>query len=177
VENRNPYASPRARVADAADQEYGEIRIFSPNGRIGRVRYIGYTTGVAILIAIAGFAVVAGLQAIGQNGIAVAIGIVTYAAVYVTLFLLTIQRAHDFNTTGWLSLVLFLPLVPFIFWFIPGTKGENRYGPEPPPNTGGAIALACILPVIFIVGILAAIALPAYQDYAERARQAESQQQ
>ena len=174
--NRNPYASPRAKVADA-DQEYGEIRIFSASGRIGRVRYIGYSTGMAILIAGAAAAIVGGLQATGQGTVAGVIAIAAYVGILIVQFLLTIQRAHDFNTTGWLSLVLFLPLVPFIFWFIPGTKGENTYGPEPPPNTGGAIALACILPVIFFVGILAAIALPAYQDYAERAKQEQSQPQ
>ncbi len=31
-------------------EEYGEVKIFSARGRIGRVRYIGYTIGVSILV-------------------------------------------------------------------------------------------------------------------------------
>jgi len=97
-------------------------------------------------------------------------------ALIVQQFLLTIQRAHDFNQTGWLSVLLLVPLVPLIFWFIPGSKEENQYGKRPPPNTAGVIVLACLMPVFFIGGILAAVAIPAYQDYAERARQVQSQQ-
>jgi uncharacterized membrane protein YhaH (DUF805 family) len=177
VANRNPYASPRAKVADAnADEEYGEIRVFSAQGRLGRVRYIGYTAGLAVLIAIIGIGLAQVMTAVGQAAVGTGIAVVTYVAVYVVTFLLTIQRAHDFNTTGWISLLVLLPLVSLIFWFIPGTKGENRFGLPPPPNTGGAIALACILPALFVIGILAAIAVPAYQEYVERARQVESQQ-
>ena len=61
-------------------------------------------------------------------------------------FLLTIQRAHDMNTTGWLALLCLVPLVNLLFWFVPGTRGENDYGKQPPPNTVGVIVLACILP-------------------------------
>ncbi len=178
MENRNPYASPRAKVADAdSGQDYGEIRVFSAQGRLGRVRYIGYMAGITILIGIVGFGLAAVAAAGGQAGVAIAVGVVTYVTIIVVQFLLTIQRAHDFDTTGWLSLLLLVPLVALIFWFIPGSKDENRYGLPPPPNTAGAIALACILPVVFVLGIVAAIAVPAYQDYVERARQAQSQQQ
>ena len=57
-----------------------------------------------------------------------------------------------------------------MFWFIPGTSGSNRFGAPPPPNSTGVILLALILPIIFVIGIVAAIAIPAYQDYATRAR-------
>lgn len=176
MEDRNPYAPPRAKAADSARQNYGEIHVFRPDGRIGRVRYIGYTAGLTILIAAAGF----GLGALagrvtGQSGVAIALVGLTYVAIMAVQFLLAIQRAHDFNQTGWLSVLVLVPLVSLIFWFIPGTKDENQYGPPPPPNTAGAIALACIFPGIFVLGILAAIALPAYQDYAERARQEQTQ--
>lgn len=174
--NRNPYASPRAKVADSAGQDYGEIHIFRPDGRIGRVRYIGYSAGLAILIGAAGFGLSAIAGVAGQAGVGLAIAGLTYVAIIVVRFLLAIQRAHDFNTTGWLSVLMLVPLVSLIFWFIPGTKDENQYGLPPPPNTAGAIALACVLPAIFIVGILAALAVPAYQDYVERARQVQSQQ-
>jgi Tfp pilus assembly major pilin PilA len=40
----------------------------------------------------------------------------------------------------------------------------------------GAIVVACLLPAIMIVGIVAAIAIPAYQDYVQRAAQSEQAQ-
>jgi uncharacterized membrane protein YhaH (DUF805 family) len=60
---------------------------------------------------------------------------------------LTAQRLRDFNLTGWLTL-LWVPInllqndyaelssaLSLAFWivlvFVPGTKGENRYGPDP----------------------------------------------
>jgi len=57
-----------------------------------------------------------------------------------------------------------------LFWLIPGTDGPNRFGAPPPPNTTGTIVLALILPLVFVVGIVAAVAIPAYQTYAQRAQ-------
>jgi hypothetical protein len=83
--------------------------------------------------------------------------------------LLTIQRSHDFNVSGWLSLILLIPLVPLIFWIIPGTEGTNRFGPQPPPNKGAGVIVIVLLLLFAILGILAAIAIPAYQEYVARA--------
>jgi hypothetical protein len=60
--------------------------------------------------------------------------------------------------------VLYLVLL-----IMPGTPGANRFGDPPPPNTAGVILLALILPAVFIIGFIAAIAIPAYQDYVGRA--------
>jgi len=169
MQDRNPYAAPRTNVsrADSAE-DYGEIKIFSAEGRIGRVRYIGYTFGltfgIAILIGILG--AVAGAA---SPGVAVTVAGLGYLAIVVVQILLTIQRSHDMNVTGWLCLISLIPLAALVFWFAPGTRGENNYGKQPPPNTMGAVILACVLPIIVIVGIMAAVAIPAYQDYAQRA--------
>ena len=164
----NPYAKPNAAVAEAAEQ-YQEVKVFSTSGRIGRVRYIAWGMGMYFLFAMLGAALMA---AIGTAGMAIA-----WIAIVVVWFMLTIQRCHDFNTTGWLSLLVLVPLVNLIFWFIPGTDGENDYGAKTPPNGVGVIIAACIVPIIAIVGILAAIALPAYQDYTKRAKAMQQQQQ
>ena len=176
METRNPYASPSAQVADTvADAEYGEIRIFSTRGRLGRVRYLGYGIGLGLLISfvmgiLAGVAAAAGSAAAPIAAIIVVVG---YVALFAMQIVLTIQRAHDFNSSGWLALLGLVPLVNLIFLFIPGTKGENRFGKQPPPNTAGVIILACILPLIAVVGIVAAISIPAYQDYTLRAQVSE----
>jgi uncharacterized membrane protein YhaH (DUF805 family) len=41
-----------------------------------------------------------------------------------------IRRMHDTNRSGWW---LLLPIVNLVFWAQPGTNGENRFGPPPPP--------------------------------------------
>jgi hypothetical protein len=88
--------------------------------------------------------------------------------------MLTIQRCHDFNTSGWLSVLALIPFVGLIFYFIPGTDGPNRWGNPTKPNSGRAVALACIVPLIFVVGIVAAIAIPQYQQYVARAKQSQA---
>ena len=159
----NPYAAPKAAVGDAAEESQ-PVKIFSVSGRIGRVRYVGYLIGLYILFSIFSF-----LAALVAAPLAMAV----WLAYLVLAVMLTIQRCHDFDTTGWLSLVSLIPLVNLIFWFIPGTEGTNRYGPRTPPNSALALVLVWIMPAIAIVGILAAIAIPAYQSYVKRAQQGE----
>ena len=98
-----------------------------------------------------------------------------YIVLIVVQFLLTIQRAHDMNTTGWLSLICVdSARRAWCSGSCPGTNGENDYGKQPPPNTVGVILLACIVPFVIVGGgILAAIAIPAYQDYTIRAQVSE----
>ena len=48
---------------------------------------------------------------------------------------ITVRRFHDQDKSGWMYLLVFIPyvggLVVFIFMFIDGTHGENRFGPDP----------------------------------------------
>ena len=164
--NLNPYIAPKSDVADANTDEYGEIKIFSAEGRLGRIRYIGYSVGLMLLFG----AVLGAIAAVAGPKAGVAVMVVGYVCMFVMMFLMTIQRAHDFNTTGWISILGLVPLVNFVFWFIPGTDGENEYGMKTPPNGVGVTMLAMIMPVVFVTGILAAIALPAYSDYVKRAQ-------
>jgi uncharacterized membrane protein YhaH (DUF805 family) len=179
VESRNPYTTPKANVTDP-DEEYGEIKVFSASGRLGRVRYIGYSVGLPMLIGLLAVILSAAIGAFAREAAAwsIIVGsiiVVGYCAIFVVLVLLTIQRAHDFNTTGWLAFLIIVPLANLIFWFIPGTDGENQFGKKTPPNGIGVILLACIIPLIFVIGIVAAIAIPSYQSAVQRAKAAQVQ--
>ena len=157
----NPYRAPGATVADVSATEFGQINILSAKGRIGRVRYIGYSIGLIML-----FEIGAGiLLRLAGPTFGMFIYIAAMIAMLVLTTMLTVQRAHDFNTTGWLAITAFIPLVNFIFWLIPGTDGENRFGPKTPPNSKLAVILVSILPALMVIGIIAAIAIPAYQKY------------
>jgi len=168
----NPYRSPTAAVHDQVE-EYGEVRVFSTAGRLGRVRYIGYSIGLTLLFSAIGGVLGGIVGAAGIVALAGPLGLLMGLAVLVVQVMLTIQRCHDFNANGWLCLLVLIPLVNLVFWIVPGTDGPNRYGAPPPPNSAGVVALALILPMVFVIGIMAAISIPAYKQYQDRARAAQ----
>lgn len=172
METTSPYATPKAEVLNN-QEAYGSIKILSAKGRIGRLRYIAYTIGITLFVYLV-MGGLSGLAAAAISGEAAGLFLVPifalgFGAMIFINIALTIQRCHDFNMSGWLSLSLVIPLVPMIFWFIPGTEGANRYGPPPPPNRSAALIIVIILIMVAVLGILAAIAIPAYQDYLTRA--------
>lgn len=171
TENRpaaNPFTPPQATLDGAAEgiDSTFELKLFSPTGRIGRIRYLAYSMGLSFLVlAIAGIlAAVIGPWLIGLG----------YLVMLYLQVMLAIKRSHDFNTSGWLSLITFIPVANLIFLFVPGTDGANRFGNRPPANGKVTVVAILLLVGVFIVGILAAIAIPAYQDYVNRARAAQT---
>lgn len=181
----NPYAAPQAEVDRAAEgDEVEPVRIFSASGRLGRVRYLGYVMAVYLVLMV----VVGGLAGLtmgmrggrGDPGALLYVPIVIgYIAMIVMHFLFAIQRLHDFEAPGWWSLLALVPvanlILALVLLFKPGTDGRNKYGGRTPPNGAGVIVLACLLPAVFVLGVVAAIALPAYQGYAKRAQQSQLQ--
>ena len=169
----NPYQVPQSNVDYQGQDDYSEVKLLSISGRIGRLRYLGYSMGYGMLIYMA-FAVLGGITiAMGlPRGIFMGLVGFGYFLVLVMSLMLTIQRAHDFNKTGWLALLAFVPLLNLIFWFIPGTEGENRFGKQTPPNRGVLVWVVIGIVGIAFIGILAAIAIPAYQSYVHKAQAA-----
>jgi uncharacterized membrane protein YhaH (DUF805 family) len=163
--NVNPYQAPAATVADPGSDTQ-PVKLFSVAGRIGRARYIAYGFGLYFV-----FGAVAGIAGAALGDVGLVVLALGWIALVVLGFMLTIQRCHDFNMSGWLSLLMLVPLVNLMFLFIPGTDGPNRFGPPTPPNGVGVLILAWLVPVLFFAGIIAAITIPAYQDYAKRAGQ------
>lgn len=173
----SPYQPPRGAITPTAPTRYSTVHPFSHRGRLGRVRYIGYSVGLGLLINLlaAGWGALAAFSS-GQEIAPFALGgfilLVTLAVAFSVL--LAVQRLHDFDASGWWSAFALVPLANLVLYLtlliMPGTQGTNRFGDPPPPNTTGVILLALVLPLVLVAGILAAIAIPAYQNYAERAR-------
>jgi uncharacterized membrane protein YhaH (DUF805 family) len=173
METTSPYTPPQTELLGDKDVAYGSIKIFSASGRIGRVRYIAYSIGIVFLayLVMGVLAALAGM-ALSEEQLGILMIVIFglgYLAMTIINIMLTIQRCHDFDVTGWLSLILLIPLAPLVFWFIPGTEGANRFGLQPPPNKGGVMVVIVIFLLLVIVSILAAIAIPAYQEYVARA--------
>lgn len=162
---QNPYVAPRSAVADS-HEEYQPVRVLATAGRIGRARYIAYATGLPMLIMMAVGALGAFLGDLG-----VIVMMLGWLAVVVLTIMLTVQRCHDFDASGWLAIAGLIPLVNLIFWFIPGTDGPNRFGAKTAPNSVAVLIIVWIFPALFITGILAAVSIPAYNDYVKRSQQ------
>jgi uncharacterized membrane protein YhaH (DUF805 family) len=166
----NPYAPPQAELDDVgtgADTTF-TLNLFSAEGRIGRVRLLGYSMGLSLLVMLVGGA----LALISPWLFAPAYVFMIYVQV-----MLTIKRCHDFNMSGWLTLLIFVPIANLIFLFVPGTDGPNRFGNKTAPNGSAAVVVILLVVAMFLIGILAAIALPAYKTYTDRARAAQAQAQ
>ncbi|MEJ2451872.1 MAG: DUF805 domain-containing protein [Gammaproteobacteria bacterium] len=178
----NQYQAPKSNVdgVEAGTQQFARMKVLSASGRIGRIRYLAYGFAVFLviyLVAVSLSAIVA-LGASGAGGEAPRT-VMGFAYILITIYsvMLAIRRSHDFNVTGWLAVLSLIPLINLFFIFVPGTKGANDYGPPPPPNTTGNYILGLGMPIIIaVIGILAAIAIPAYQGYIHKSKQLQQQQ-
>ena len=168
----NPFAPPGEHVRDIDEgQVFQPVKIFSIAGRMGRLRYLAYVFGSSMLLSIVGGAIAGALGAATNSTNVIAGGtILIYVAMIVLNVMFLIQRSHDMDLSGWFCLLAIIPLVGLYWIFKGGTPGPNRFGAPPPPNTLGVKILAWILPVIMIIGIIAAVSVPAYVDYQKRAQ-------
>lgn len=75
----------------------------------------------------------------------------------VTIFRLNNARLHDMNSSGLWNLTMFIPLLNIIFnltlQLASGTKGPNKFGDQPAPESKAKIILAILN--FFIIPILA----------------------
>ena len=62
-----------------------------------------------------------------------------YIAVIIPYLAVIFRRLHDTDRSGWWFLIAFIPIVGVIillvFLILDGTKGENRFGPDPKTAT------------------------------------------
>lgn len=133
------------------------------------VGYLAMIMGAGLLAVVAGFS--------GQPALAGVVVFVAFIPYIVLCILCAIQRAHDMDWSGWACLLTLIPFVAFIWIFKAGSPGANRFGAPPPPNTTGVKVGAWLMLTVPLIGILAAIALPAYQQYTLRAKAAQMQMQ
>lgn len=126
------FQPPQSELEQSA--EYVEFDFFSMQ-RIGRLRYLAYSTIVTII----GFGIIMLLVMIagsnspsGHNNPVDMIVFIVLMSMGVVNLILTVRRFHDFNISG---LFILLIVVPFINIFlslalllVSGTAGPNRFG-------------------------------------------------
>jgi uncharacterized membrane protein YhaH (DUF805 family) len=166
MSSTNPFAPPVAHVSDInlLPDEVQPVRIFAVSGRVGRLRYFAWAVGTWFLLG--ALSAIVGPQVTAFMWVGL-------AAYFVLNVMFLIQRSHDMDLSGWFTILAFIPLVGLFWLFKGGTPGSNRWGAPPPPNTLGVKIVAWLIPAIMVIGILAAISLPAYSDYQKRAKAAQ----
>ncbi|MCJ8312191.1 MAG: DUF805 domain-containing protein [Saccharospirillaceae bacterium] len=175
MSEQSNYSAPNSSInLQKNTTETYQPSFMSLDGRIGRMRWLAYGMGFNIIVSI-----ISKLIATG-NDLGTALSVFFLLVQVAFWIVLAIRRLNDLNKSGWLSLILFIPIVNVAFLlyllFAPGTADENNYGLPPNENTAGLIVLATLIPVVALTGILAAIAIPAYQSYIEKVESAESTQ-
>ncbi|MEF2073295.1 DUF805 domain-containing protein [Consotaella aegiceratis] len=105
--------------------------MLSFKGRINRRRY-----WIAILCVVAAAFVVAVIVAPMPKAIGQAVALIAAVALLYPLTAIAVKRFHDRGKAGWWALIGFVPVVGSLWLivengFLAGTKGPNRYGPDP----------------------------------------------
>lgn len=154
----------------------------SAAGRFGRMSYLGWNALLLIVVMCLGILcaiLLPGFTPDIQQGMPLTalllIGLIYIGLLYFT-FIFCIRRLHDRNHTGWLSLLMLIPVanicLALYLIFARGDARENQYG-QPRYTKTWEKVLGWIYILIFPLGILAAISIPAYQDYVQRAQQSQ----
>lgn len=168
IEPASPYAPPRAQVGEAV-AEFGPLKPFSFDGRIGRLRYLAWTmslTLVMMLVIGVGFAIGGAWFFTSTSTAAMVVGGLLALIVFLGFAFVSIQfnvqRLHDLGWSGWLWLLTLVPFVgsifPFVLIIAPGNDGPNRYGPPPPRNSTAVKVLASLWLVMIVLIFFAALA-------------------
>jgi uncharacterized membrane protein YhaH (DUF805 family) len=103
--------------------------LFSFKGRVSRSEFWYYILAEFITLFIVSFII--SFYKMDKEQITLFLGTVSLIFIYPNLAV-TAKRAHDFNVSGWLSVITLTPYLGFIFMLIIGAiKGndtENQYG-------------------------------------------------
>jgi len=143
---RSGPASPLAASHDDSDVVAGIFGI----GFAGRLDRLSFLNASLLSSLISYF----GLMLMLKTGKPLA-GVPFILLSFVYYFRCLALRLHDTERSGWLSLILLVPLLGALLalalLFIPGTPADNEYGPQP-ANSGKRMAIIFVLFAVSLVG-------------------------
>ena len=117
----------------------GNTSLFSSTGRIPRSKYWSLTAGFYVVVAAIG--ILTGAFAPQEDAVEVSqtvevIGGLVFLFLALIALMAQIRRWHDRDKSGWWVLINLVPCIGGLWAFIelgflPGTRGDNEYGPDP----------------------------------------------
>lgn len=140
-------------------------RPLSPKGRFNRLSYLGWY-GLLSLACLAAFILIfafAGIFASSNiddaifsafSGMSVFAMIAVWLGAFYLQIVFLIRRLHDLNKTGWLCLLLLVPVIQLLFTLYvllaPGTPHRNDYG-DVRPSRGWEKILAWLMILVSLL--------------------------
>ena len=71
------------------------------------------------------------------------VNLLVWLALLVPSLAVSVRRLHDTDRTGWWILLYLVPVIGtvvlIVFFLLPGTPGDNRFGPDPARRPGGVL--------------------------------------
>jgi len=110
-------------------QVIGKYTAFS--GRARRKEYWTFFLANFLI----GFITGAVLGLLGLEEVSTAVWVIYSLLILLPSVALSFRRLHDTNRSAWWLLLALIPfigaIVLIVFYALPGTKGSNKYGPDP----------------------------------------------
>ncbi len=174
ISDVNPYDAPDASLDTGHDEGSYQPKIFSFNGRIGRMRYLAYSIGVNFLLMLVIVPLAGASAFMGGDPSTSMIGMLGIGIFYVVTIVISVmfakRRLNDLNRSGWWFLLFIIPIINLILAiyliFFPGTSGNNNFGAAPAANSVGVLILGWMFPALMILGIVAAVVIPQFAGMA-----------
>lgn len=145
MESMNPYQSPTADVAARPAGGFDETGPFSPKGRFGRLSYLAWSVLLYIPVWVGSMAIGFMAAANGDPTQAMAMPTAMFVLMglyFVAMVLFTIRRLHDFNASGWWTLLFLSPaVVPLIV--------VRNPSPEALASSMTMVAISMVLSFVF----------------------------
>lgn len=166
----NPYKAPSASISKNNTKTY-QPKIFTTIGRIGRLRYLAYLFGSYIVIST--FYIALSILDLSLAPLFIKITVFShdlfnlkrqsldshyyiisavcyFSPYFVFSIIFTKRRLNHLSATGWLTLLLMIPILNFMaglyLFTAPGIKKSNMYGLPSVPNTELIKLMAILLP-------------------------------
>ena len=177
----NPLANPYENTPPHPINNLSSDSPLSSSGRFTRLSFLAWNFILAMsfsciftilmFIGLVGFSIStmqdpANLFSHPLTIISILLGVLLYIAFMASFIIICIRRLHDMNKSGWLVLLIFIPLVGIIFsiyiFAARGTVGSNAYGAFRPTEQAekflGYLYLVFIaIFLIFYVAILGVV--------------------
>ena len=123
-------------------------RYFSLSQRIGRLRYFVYVlSGMVcsslLLLMMYLFCLTLPLP-LAKLVFDVSLVLIKYILIPMIVIVMTVRRLHDIDFKGWWAMLIVIPFLNIVLLFVPGTRGDNRFGPAPRADSP-ALKLAALL--------------------------------
>ncbi|MCC1498024.1 DUF805 domain-containing protein [Alcanivorax sp. 1008] len=197
MQEDSPYSPPKAGYAGKGHIVYEEMLPLSLTQRLNRLRYACYQLTTMVIFALLGvlaavFAGAAGLKE--QTPLALALVVIfgiMIVGMGVYMFALSVRRLHDLGHSGWLVLLMLLPIVvlpllvfigggarlvllagiiqPLFMLYLyagAGTAGMNSYGTPNPPNGMLVMVFGGLWWVLCVLALLLNIAMAVFSVFA-----------